>query len=123
MTVPQRTAHVVAAVDEIPEGSHRVVAVGGREYGVFNVGGEFYAIPNRCLHQGGPLCRGRVGGALVASAQSGWRPHWAQEGEVITCPWHQLEFNVTTGQCLANPRRRLPKLEVRVADGQIVLVR
>jgi nitrite reductase/ring-hydroxylating ferredoxin subunit len=119
----RRTAHVVAAVEDIPEGGHRVVAVSGREYGVFNVGGTFHAIPNRCLHQGGPLCRGRLGGALVATAESGWRPGWTQEGEVIRCPWHQLEFNVTTGRCLADPRRRLATVEVLVEDGQIKLVR
>lgn len=114
--------HVVAAVGDIPEGSHRVVEVDGREYGIFNVAGTFHAVPNRCLHQGGPLCRGRLGAALTATADSDWRPRWEQAGEVIRCPWHQLEFNVTTGRCLANPRRKLATLDVVVDAGEVKLM-
>ena len=35
-------------------------AVGGREIGVFNLGGTFYALRNICPHRGAPLCRGRL---------------------------------------------------------------
>ncbi|HEV8638476.1 MAG TPA: Rieske 2Fe-2S domain-containing protein, partial [Chloroflexota bacterium] len=47
--------HVVAAVDEIPPGGRKIVEVAGRSIGVFNLGGEFFALRNRCPHQGGPL--------------------------------------------------------------------
>jgi 3-phenylpropionate/trans-cinnamate dioxygenase ferredoxin subunit len=112
-----RRPHVVAKVSEIPEGTHRVVKVGNREFGIFNVGGSFYALPNVCLHQAGPLCRGRLGDALTASAESDWQLRWDQRGEVVACPWHSLEFNVTTGRCLAYPNRSLRTFEV-VVDGQ-----
>ena len=52
--------HVVARVDEIPPGERKIVEVAGRSIGVFNVGGEFFALRNRCPHQGGPLCEGRL---------------------------------------------------------------
>ena len=55
---------VVATVDEIPPGARKVVDVGGRSIGVFNVGGEFFAVLNRCPHQGGPLCLGNTLGFL-----------------------------------------------------------
>jgi nitrite reductase (NADH) small subunit len=112
----ERTAHTVARVGDIPEGAHVVVRAGAREYGIFNVRGRYHAIPNRCLHQGGPLCRGRLGATLTASAETDWRPRWEQEGEIITCPWHQLEFSVVTGRCLAHRNRRLATFEV-VVDG------
>ena len=48
--------HVVAAVDEIAPGTCKIVAVAGREIGVFNVHGEFHALVNRCPHEGAPLC-------------------------------------------------------------------
>lgn len=111
--------HVVAKVADIPEGAHVVVKVGNREYGIFNVAGAFHALPNLCLHQGGPLCRGRLGDALGASADTDWQLRWEQKGEVIACPWHALEFNVTTGRCLAYPERSLPTFEV-VVDGDDV---
>src|SRR5690606_848770 len=36
--------HVVARVEEIPVGARKIVQVGNRSIGVFNVGGEFYAL-------------------------------------------------------------------------------
>ena len=56
----ERREHVVVgAVSEFPEGSHRVVRVGRRQIGVFNIGGKFYGLPNVCPHQTGPLCEGK----------------------------------------------------------------
>jgi nitrite reductase (NADH) small subunit len=114
--------HVVGTVGDVHAGEALVVRVGGREYGIFRVGDRFHALPNACLHQGGPLCRGRVGAALVADAAGEWVPRWEQAGEVIRCPWHQLEFNVTTGRCLADPRRRMSTFEVTVRGDELVLI-
>ena len=113
---------VVGAVEEIPPGSKRVVTVKGIEIGVFNVNGSFYALPNRCTHQWGPLCEGALASTLTASAATDWRPEWAREGRVIVCPWHALEFDVTTGQCLVHPKIKLRQYPVRVDDGRITLI-
>jgi nitrite reductase (NADH) small subunit len=114
-----KQAYPVAKVADLPPGQHIVVTVRGREMGVFNVGGHYYALPNACFHQNGPLCRGATSGTLVVSAETGWKPQWACEGEIVICPWHALEFNVTTGQCLAYPNRRLPTWEVQVVGDEI----
>ena len=114
--------YTVANIEDVPEGQHIIVQVRGREIGVFNVGGRFYALPNACFHQNGPLCRGAVSGTVACSAETGWQRAWVHDGEIIVCPWHSLEFNITNGQCLAFPNRRLPTYEVRVGDGQIKLV-
>ncbi|MBN8910345.1 MAG: Rieske 2Fe-2S domain-containing protein, partial [Rhodospirillales bacterium] len=50
--------HVVASLGEIAPGDCKIVTVQGREIGVFNVGGEHFALINRCPHEGAPLCRG-----------------------------------------------------------------
>jgi len=113
--------HIVGTVDELPAGSKRIVQVDGLEIGVFNVRGSYYALPNRCLHQGGPLCEGNVGGTVRATSESGWKPEWVQEGEIVVCPWHGLEFNITTGRCLARRRGRLRQFTVRVENGQVML--
>jgi nitrite reductase/ring-hydroxylating ferredoxin subunit len=116
------TEHVVARADEIGVGECKIVAIGSLQIGVFNVDGQFYALPNVCLHQFGPLCTGRISGTLAASADNDWKLEWVQEGQIVTCPWHRLEFNITTGQCLAFPKRKLRSYPVKVADGQVKVV-
>ena len=63
--------HVVATVDEIPPGERKIVEIGGRSLGVFNIKGEFYALRNICPHQGGPLCEGRLTGLVMADRPGG----------------------------------------------------
>ena len=111
--------HIVGAVDEFPVGTHRVVTVGRIEVGVFNVGGRLYALPNVCPHQFGPLCAGTVNGTTACSAETGWRFAWVREGEIVTCPWHGIEFDITTGQSLSSPRLRVRTYPVTVEDGQV----
>jgi nitrite reductase (NADH) small subunit len=122
--VAERTwkEYAVARVDELPEGQHRIVRAGNRELGVFNIRGSYHAIPNLCPHQRGPLCEGGVSGTLDYGPHTGWRLSWIWEGEVVTCPWHSLEFHVPTGRCVALPEIRLKTFEVRVRDGQVLVV-
>ena len=62
--------HVVAATSEIPPGGRKLVTADGRAIVVFNLGGEFFALSNRCPHRGGSLCQGNLTG-LVLSDQPG----------------------------------------------------
>lgn len=115
----EKKEYVVAELSEFPEGTHRVVQVGRLELGIFNVAGTFYALPNLCTHQLGPLCQGKVTGTLVSSAETAWTLQWDYENEIVTCPWHGLEYRITTGQCLAFPEIRLRSYEVWVEDEQV----
>jgi len=94
-------AYVVATVAEIPPGERKIVEVAGRSIGVFNVGGSFYALRNRCPHQGGPLCRGRLSGGVVSTRPGEYE--WTRDGEILRCPWHGWEFDVRTGQSWFDP--------------------
>jgi nitrite reductase (NADH) small subunit len=69
----------VARIEEIPQGHCKVVTVHDRPIAVFNVQGTFYAIYNKCPHEGGPLGEGRV------------------KGHVVACPWHDLSFDLRSG--------------------------
>jgi len=113
--------HVVGPVADFPPGSHTVVKIGRAEVGIFNVGGRFYALPNVCPHQFGPLCEGPVGGTTACSAATEWRFAWVREGEIVTCPWHGLEFDITTGTCLASPKLRVRRYPIAVEDGEVVV--
>ncbi|MCC6312451.1 MAG: Rieske 2Fe-2S domain-containing protein [Thermomicrobiales bacterium] len=114
--------HHVGSEADFPPGAHRVVKVRNIEIGVFNVAGTFYALPNVCTHQFGPLCEGEVNGTTACNAATGWKFTWVREGEIITCPWHGLEFDITTGQCLAQPKVRLRQYPVTVEDGEVKVI-
>jgi len=122
MSLRPTSAYAVASVDEVPEGTHRVVRAGKRELGLFNIRGEYHAIPNLCPHQRGPLSEGEVSGTLDYGPHTGWRLAWIWEDEVVTCPWHGLEFHVPSGRCVALPEVRLRTFEVRVESGRLFVV-
>jgi 3-phenylpropionate/trans-cinnamate dioxygenase ferredoxin subunit len=91
----------VATVDEIPPGQRKIVDVGGRSIGVFNVKGEFFAVLNRCPHQGGPLCLGNTLGFLRSEGVGEFR--YSRAGEIVRCPWHGWEYDLRTGQSWFDP--------------------
>lgn len=126
--------HAVAAVAELPVGARKIVEVGGRSIGVFNVAGEFYALRNVCPHQGAPLCQGAITGTAAPCSPGEYS--WEREGEIIVCPWHGWEFDIRTGRSLFNPFRtrvrsypvsvepadpRLETYPTSVEDGLIML--
>jgi len=95
----------VGEVSEIPEGKMKIVKVGGVEAFVANVGGSFYALPNKCTHVGGPLGRGEL------------------SGKIVQCPWHGSRFDVTTGAVVNGPAQR-PELPLAVKiDGSSIWVK
>jgi len=90
-----------AAVGEIPAGTIREVTVAGKPVAVANVGGQFYAINNTCLHRGGPLGDGVL------------------DGKVVTCPWHGWQYDVTTGKVMQNPSVGVDSYPIEVRGGEI----
>lgn len=105
--------HVIGTTAEIAPGQRKIVEVGGISIGVFNVGGVYYALRNRCPHQGAPLCQGSLKGTALPSLPGEYV--WAREGEILRCPWHGWEFDVTNGRSICNPHRlRVRAYEVTV---------
>jgi 3-phenylpropionate/trans-cinnamate dioxygenase ferredoxin subunit len=93
--------HVVAAAGEIPPGGRKLVTVRGRQIGIFNHGGEYFALLNRCPHQGAELCKGTLIG-LATSKEPG---HFelTRQGEMLKCPWHGWEYDIRPGQSGCDP--------------------
>jgi len=93
--------HVVAAAGEISSGGRKLVTVRGRQIGIFNHGGEYFALLNRCPHQGAELCKGTLIG-LATSKEPG---HFelTRQGEMLKCPWHGWEYDIRTGQSWCDP--------------------
>jgi 3-phenylpropionate/trans-cinnamate dioxygenase ferredoxin subunit len=107
---------VVAAADEIAPGERKIVTVAGRSIGVFNVGGEYFALRNRCPHQGGALCEGQLWGVLQSErpGQFDYQP----SREILACPWHGWEFHLRTGQSWCAPEKlRVNRYAVAAVSG------
>jgi len=89
-----------AKTNELSPGTIREFQVEGKAVALANVDGKYYAINNTCLHRGGPLGQGTM------------------NGNVVTCPWHGWQYDVTTGKVVANPAVGVDcyKIEVRGED-------
>ena len=74
----------VASSDELNPGSGKVIFVEGRPIALFNLGGEFIALDNRCPHRGGSLGEGEI------------------KDDIINFPWHGWELNCNTGKAVEN---------------------
>ncbi len=94
----------VATVDELPNGTRKILEVDGRPLAVFNIAGTLYAIADVCSHDDGPVAEGEL------------------DGVEIECPRHGARFDVRTGKVLSFPAIvSIPAYPVRV-EGQTVLV-
>ena len=91
----------VASVAELPVGGAMECLAGDRIVAIFNVGGAIHALDGVCPHQGGPLGKGTLAGAIV------------------TCPWHGWQFNVKTGQHCLNPRIEHRTFPVQVRGDEV----
>jgi nitrite reductase (NADH) small subunit/3-phenylpropionate/trans-cinnamate dioxygenase ferredoxin subunit len=91
----------VLAVDSLPPGQATEVTVNGESVALFNVGGVFHALSNRCPHRGGPLGQGFVDGAEVS------------------CPWHNWTFDVTTGENTTDSAMRVSRHAVKIQDAHV----
>jgi nitrite reductase (NADH) small subunit len=109
----------VCSAEELGPGERRVVELGGRSVGVFNVAGTFHALHNRCPHRGGPLCLGPVAGTTAASPDFDYV--YEREGRILRCAWHGWEFEIETGRSLADPQVRAKTFPVTVEDGQVLV--
>jgi 3-phenylpropionate/trans-cinnamate dioxygenase ferredoxin subunit len=73
----------VCSAGELPAGQMRLVeGPGGAKIGVFNCGGDLYAIEDRCSHDDGPLAEGE----------------FDAETCTVECPRHGSLFDVTSGR-------------------------
>ncbi len=111
--------HVVGRVDEIPAGGRKIVRLEGREVGVFNLDGTFYALKNSCPHQAARVCLGRVVGTTLPSQVYEYR--YGQEGRILRCPWHSWEYDITTGESVFDPAVRVVSYAVEVRDGEVAV--
>jgi 3-phenylpropionate/trans-cinnamate dioxygenase ferredoxin subunit len=72
----------VARTTEIGDGAMIKRLARGQEVLLARVGGNYYAVSNRCPHMGGDLSAGKL------------------EGTTVTCPRHGSQFDISSGRNL-----------------------
>ncbi len=93
-------------VDEMAPGTARRFDVGEHRIALVRIGGDFYAIGDRCSHADYSLSEGEV---------------WAEERE-IECWKHGSTFSLLTGEPQTLPATiPVPVYAVRVEGGDVVL--
>ena len=92
----------VAADADLLEGGLHAGSAGGEDVVVARVGGELFALADRCSHRGGPLHEGKLLDGCVE------------------CPWHATRFRLSDGSVERGPAAYpQPAYEARVRDGRI----
>lgn len=99
---------IVGSAVDLPPGERTVVRVGRDFVAVFNVGGRFYAVEDRCSHEDVPLSDGFV--------------HEADR--TIECVQHGAIFDLATGKDLAPPAVSPVRVyETRIEDGVLQVLK
>jgi 3-phenylpropionate/trans-cinnamate dioxygenase ferredoxin subunit len=121
MSSTTSTVHDIGAIADFVPGKPYRVEVAGQALAVVRKGDRFYALRDRCLHQGARLSNGRVGGTPLP-CKPGEAIGYGRTGEILTCPWHGWEYDVCTGRSLANPEKvRVRTYPVRVEGGRVLV--
>jgi len=92
----------VAADAELAEGELHTASADGEDVVLARLGGELFALADRCSHRGGPLHEGTLLDGCVE------------------CPWHASRFRLSDGSVERGPATfPQPAYETRVRDGRI----
>ena len=97
----------IGPVEQIsPGNAHTLPVRGGEEIAIFHtLKNEFYALVNKCPHKQGPLSQGIV------------------HGSVVTCPLHNWNISLQTGEALGEDKGCVPTIPLKVEAGRIFLLR
>ena len=91
----------VASLQELATGTGREVVAGDRVVALFRTEHGCFAIDGVCAHAGGPVGKGVL------------------KGNVVTCPWHGWQYDVTTGKHCLNPRIAQQAFETTVEGDDV----
>jgi 3-phenylpropionate/trans-cinnamate dioxygenase ferredoxin subunit len=95
----------VPTIDEskVKEGAYAAVYPKGLSVLLVRVGGDLFAIANKCAHMACPLEGGKL------------------EGPMLTCPCHDWRFDVRSGVFIDAPELAIATYPVKVEDGKVLV--
>ena len=92
----------VATMDDVPDGTMKLVQVADEDIVLANVAGTICALSDVCPHRQAALSEGEL------------------DGDLVTCPRHSSSFNVRTGEVVGPPAQTaVQTYEVRIEGGEI----
>ncbi|QDU55969.1 Rieske (2Fe-2S) protein [Aeoliella mucimassa] len=92
----------IAKVGSLAEGQGTSLEHQGRLIALFLHKGEYFAIDDRCPHQGASLGAG-----------------YLDDEGAVACPWHAWRFSICDGTWCDNPRLKVDSYEIRVEGDEI----
>ncbi|EPX82561.1 nitrite reductase small subunit NirD [Salipiger mucosus] len=94
----------IGHIDDVPLRGARLVKTSAGCIAVFRTGkDEVFAASDTCPHKGGPLSEGIV------------------HGQKVTCPLHNMVFDLNTGAAQGADEGQIPTYPVRLDGGRILL--
>ena len=99
----------IGNLSDFPKGKMKAIAANGEEILVSNVNGKLHAIGNICTHEECELHKGTL------------------KGNIVTCPCHFSQFDVTSGAVVANPAtgesiEPEPMYEVKIGGNDVFVI-
>src|SRR6185312_2494638 len=101
-TNTDRTEVLVGTRTDFDDDGRRIISVGPLDIGVLRHDGRFYAYENRCVHQGGPVCEGRVIGrveAVLAPDKTLVKERFSETEIHLVCRLLLEKKKLATGAC------------------------
>src|SRR5574341_354517 len=97
----------VARVSELPAGASKRVYLDTDAVALFNAGGTYFAVSDRCTHGRASLSEGRMVDSKAC---------------ILECPWHGGRFELKTGRPVAGPPNMpLKTYRVKISGEQILV--
>ena len=93
--------HLACRLDDIPQGGIKALEVAGSSVLMSRQGASVTCFQNACAHFGMALDGGLV------------------EKGIITCPYHQFQYDLASGECLTAPEVALQAHAVRVIGNRV----
>jgi nitrite reductase/ring-hydroxylating ferredoxin subunit len=107
--------------DELAPGQMTSAQLGPIRVVVIRAGdGSLHALAAKCLHQGGPLDRGKLYEHTVTTDDVGQYVMDAEQ-EILKCPWHGYEYDIRTGRTVFDETRCLQTFTTREEGDQITV--
>jgi nitrite reductase (NADH) small subunit/3-phenylpropionate/trans-cinnamate dioxygenase ferredoxin subunit len=75
-------------LENVPPGTIKQFTANEQEILIINTNDQIYCLEARCTHAGAPLAEGTI------------------NQNVLTCPWHGSQFNITNGQAVKGPAEK-----------------
>jgi toluene monooxygenase system ferredoxin subunit len=97
------TFHDATRYDDLWDGERLALVLGGQRVFLVRFGADVMAYEDRCAHRGLPLSHGRL------------------EGCVLTCPVHEWQYDLRTGEGVNPHGARLRRCAVKLEAGRILV--